>query len=272
MPNRFKSAMLAAAAALVFSCGSLAQTDQKPKATSPHSSLTFDPHDISGVWDHKPAVFSGIQGYRGARADDPLPPLTAWGQAKFDAAKPGFGPKISPPTEENDPIVKCDPQGFPRALTQENPEPMEIIQIPGRVLQFVEWNHVWRTIWTDGRQLPKDLNPTWYGYSVGKWEGDTFVVTTAGLDDRTWLDPFGDPHSDALRVEERYRRVDHDTLEFSMRIDDPKTYARPWLMVNKRLLKLKPKYELQEAICAPSDEQLFNNAVTIPASNGGTPK
>jgi hypothetical protein len=70
-------------------------------------------------------------------------------------------------------------------------------------------------------------------------------------------------------VQERYRRVDHDTLEFTMTIDDPKAYTKPWLMVNKRLLKLNPKYELQEAICAPSDEQLFNNAVTNPAINGG---
>jgi hypothetical protein len=272
MLNCFKSAMIAAGAALVLSSAALAQTGQKSKTAAPRAARSFDPHDLSGVWDHATTPLSGIQAYRGASADDPVPPFTPWGQEKFNAAKPGFGPRTVSPTMENDPILKCDPQGFPRAFTQENPEPMEIIQIPGRILQFVEWNHVWRTIWTDGRELPKDVDPTWYGYSVGKWEGDTFVVDTIGLDERTWLDPFGDPHSIALRVQERYRRVAHDTMEFTMTIDDPKTYTKPWVMVNKRLLKLNPKYELQEAICAPSDEQLFNNAVTNPAANGATRK
>jgi hypothetical protein len=272
MSNRFKSLIFAAATALLFSSGAIAQTDQKPKPASPRAAHSFNPHDLSGVWDHAPTNFSGIQGYRGAGPDDPFPALTPWGQAKYDANKPGFGPKLVGGAETNDPITKCDPQGFPRAYTQENPEPMEIIQIPGRILEFVEWNHNWRTIWTDGRELPKDLDPTWYGYAVGKWVGDTLVVTTAGLDDRTWLDPFGDPHSDQMRVEERYRRVDHDTLELSMTIDDPKTYAKPWIMINKRLLKLRTDYELHEAICAPSDEQEFNNAVTVPAAKPGPPK
>lgn len=198
--------------------------------------------------------------------------MTPWAEQKFNANKPGFGPRTAPPNEMNDPVTKCDPQGFPRAFTQENPEPMEIIQVPGRILQFIEWNHVWRTIWTDGRSFPRDLGPTWYGYSVGRWEGDTLVVETAGLDERTWLDPFGDPHSDALHVEERYRRVDHDTLEFSMMIDDPKAYTKPWAMVHNRLLKLNPKYELQEALCAPSDEQEFNDAVTFPSVKEGKQK
>ena len=272
MQNRLMSAMLGLVTALTFSSSAIAQTSQPSKAMGGDKTHTFDPRDISGVWDHTRTPNSGIQAYRGAGANDPIPPMTPWGQAKFNAARPGFGPRTVPPTQENDPIIKCDPQGFPRSLTLENPEPMEIIQIPGRVLQFVEWNHVWRTIWTDGRTLPKDVGPTWYGYSVGKWEGDTFVVDTIGLDERTWLDPFGDPHSEELHVQERYRRVDYNTLEFSMVIDDPKTYTKPWFMVNKRLLKLKPNYELQEAICAPSDEQLFNNAVTNPAANGPPPK
>jgi hypothetical protein len=270
--SRIVRAILVLVAALILSSGSLAQTVRKSKPVAKIAARTFDPHDLSGVWDHTPTPLSGIQAYRGASANDPVPPLTPWGQAKFDAAKPGFGPRIAAPTLENDPITKCDPEGFPRVLALENPEPLEIIQIPGRVLQFVEWNHIWRTIWTDGRELPKDVDPTWYGYSVGKWAGDTFVVDTTGLDERTWLDPFGDPHSDALRVQERYRRVDHDHLEFTMTLDDPKTYAKPWVMVNKRILKLNPKYELQEAICAPSDEQLFNNAITKPAANPGAPK
>ena len=202
----------------------------------------------------------------------PIAPMTPWGQAKFDAAKPGFGPRRVPPTEDNDPVLICDPQGFPRAMSLENPEPMEFIQIRGRILQFMEWNHNWRTIWIDGRDLPKDLEPTWYGYSVGKWEGDTLVVKTAGLDERTWLDPLGHPHSDALRVEEHYHRVNLNTMEFTMKVDDPKAYTGPWMLVKMKILKLNPKYEIQEAICAPSDEKAFNKDITIPADTPATGK
>ena len=248
--------------------GALAQTNQKLGAahqvSTPDGSPAFDPHNVSGVWEH--------EGIGGTIASGPVAPMTPWGQAKFDAAKPGFGPRRVPPTEDNDPVLICDPQGFPRAMTLENPEPMEFIQIRGRILQFMEWNHNWRTIWIDGRDLPKDLEPTWYGYSVGKWEGDMLVVKTAGLDDRTWLDPLGHPHSDALRVEEHYRRVNRDTLEFTMKVDDPKAYTMPWMLVKMKVLKLNPKYEIQEAICAPSDEKNFNRDITIPADTFGKAK
>jgi len=246
---------------LLFLPGVLAQTSQKSATarqdSARASARAFDSHDLSGVWEHE-----GI----GGRIDSgPIAPMTPWGQAKFDAAKPGFGPRRVPPTEDNDPVLICDPQGFPRAMSLENPEPMEFIQIRGRILQFMEWNHNWRTIWIDGRNLPKDLEPTWYGYSVGKWEGDTLVVKTAGLDERTWLDPLGHPHSDALRVEEHYHRVNRNTMEFTMKVDDPKAYTGPWMLVKMKILKLNPKYEIQEAICAPSDEKAFNKDITIPA-------
>ena len=245
-----------------------AQTGQKstaaPQDSARASARAFDLHDLSGVWEH--------EGIGGTIASGPVPPMTPWGQAKFDAAKPGFGPRRVPPTEDNDPVLICDPQGFPRAMSLENPEPMEFIQIRGRILQFMEWNHNWRTIWIDGRDLPKDLEPTWYGYSVGKWEGETLVVKTAGLDERTWLDPLGHPHSDGLRVEEHYRRVNRDTMEFTMKVDDPKAYTSPWMLVKMKVLKLNPKYEIQEAICAPSDEKNFNKDITIPADTVGPAK
>ena len=241
--------------------GVLAQTSQESAAARHDSARAgaraFDRHDLSGVWEH--------EGIGGKIDSGPVSPMTPWGQAKFDAAKPGFGPRRVPPTEDNDPVLICDPQGFPRAMSLENPEPMEFIQIRGRILQFMEWNHNWRTIWTDGRDLPKDLSPTWYGYSVGKWEGDTLVVKTSGLDERTWLDPLGHPHSDALSVEEHYRRVNRNTMEFTMKVDDPKAYTSPWMLVKMKVLKLNPKYEILEAICAPSDEKNFNKDITIPA-------
>src|SRR5438093_6440608 len=100
--------------------------------------------------------------------------------------------------------------------------------IPGRILMFFEGQHTVREIWMDGRKLPDDPDPRWYGYSVGRWEGDTLVVETAGFNDKTWLGAQGQPHSDEMRTIERYRRVDHDTIQFNLTIDDPKTYTKTW--------------------------------------------
>jgi len=150
------------------------------------------------------------------------------------------------------------------------PRPFEFIQTNGRLLQFFQWHRVLREIWTDGRELPKDPKdldylPRWYGYSAGKWEGDTFVVNSFDFDERTWLDQYGYPHSNAMRLQERYRRVDHDTLELKITVDDPKTYTKPWVSETK-MFKLEPKYELLEEICAPVDEvDEFNKRVRNPA-------
>ena len=88
---------------------------------------------------------------------------------------------------------------------------MEIAHIPGRVLMLFEYDHFVRNIFTDGREHPKDLNPSWMGDSIGKWEGDTLVVDTVGFNDKTWLDNDGHPHTEDLHVVERIRRVNHDT-------------------------------------------------------------
>jgi hypothetical protein len=99
--------------------------------------------------------------------------------------------------------------------------PTQIVQTPNQVLILYLYERRWRVIWTDGRPLPKDPDPRWYGYSVGRWEDDyTLVVQTIGMDERTWLDNAGNPHSFDLRVEERYRRVNMDRLELTVTIDD----------------------------------------------------
>ena len=142
--------------------------------------------------------------------------------------------------------------------------PVEIIQLPDRVIQFWEWTHVWRTIWTDGRPLPKDPDPTWYGYSVGRWDGDTLVVETVGVDDRTWVDHFGDVHSEAMHLTERWHRLDQDNLEVTMVLEDPKFYTQTWTS-EKKMWRLQPKRELREEFCAPVDEELFNQRTRNPA-------
>ena len=150
-------------------------------------------HDLSGVWMQYPD--GNVPGVPGMNAVDnrTRPPLTPWGKAKFDAAKPLVGPRAVPGVENN-PELRCEPDGPPKLLNL--PNPFEIVQIPGRVLMFFELGHIWRTIWTDGRPLPKDPDPTYLGYSVGKWEGDTFVVDTIGFNDKLWDDSFGNPRSE----------------------------------------------------------------------------
>jgi len=141
--------------------------------------------------------------------------------------------------------------------------PVEFVTLPNRIIQFFEWNHVWRRIWTDGRKLPTDPDLTWYGYSVGHWEGDTLVVDTIGLDDRIWLDQYGDPFTSDMKVQERWRRV-NNTLELNMTITDPATYTKPWVS-DKIIWTSRPNQDLREEICAPIDEQFFNENLRNPA-------
>ena len=221
-------------------------------AQAPH-----DPHDLNGVWKRTSRVLT---------MSNQVPPMTPWAQAKFNATKPVYGPRAVPGGLGNDPMSTCDPLGMPRNLFLEvSIYPMELVQTPKRVLQFFEWAHAWREIWTDGRELPKDPDPRWMGYSVGKWEGDTFVVNSLGFDERTWLDHFGNPVSDDMRLEERYHRVDRDTLELTMTINAPKAYTKPWVS-EKKIMKLAPNAEIQELFCVPSEEQRFNNLVRDPAA------
>ena len=124
----------------------------------------------------------------------------------------------------------------------------------------------WRTIWTDGRELPNNPEPRWDGYSVGKWVDDyTFVVETVGLDERTWLDNAGRPHSAALKVEERFHRLDHDHMELTVKIDDPKMYTEPWLALNQFPLRLEPRgFDIREMYCVPSDTAEYNQQIGEP--------
>ena len=128
-----------------------------------------------------------------------------------------------------------------------------------------------RQIWTDGRDLPKDPDPSWYGYSVGKWDGDTLVVDTIGFNNKSWIDGNGHPHSDEMHVVERYRRVDHDTLELTMTIDDPKAYTKRWVSRSPKTFKLAPKVgpkaEVMELLCVPEDEEAFRKTVREPAAS-----
>jgi hypothetical protein len=130
---------------------------------------------------------------------------------------------------------------------------------------FFEREHAYRQIWTDGRQHPKDLEPTYMGDSIGWWEGDTFVVDTIGFNEnKNWIDFFGDPHSDQLHLIERYKRVDHDTLTMQLIVDDPKAYTQTWVGDTKIFKLLPPKDAyMEELFCVWSEENSFTNRIRM---------
>jgi len=130
------------------------------------------------------------------------------------------------------------------------------MQIPGRVIMFFEYDHFVRQIFTDGRQHPKDLIPSWMGDSIGTWEGDTLVVDTVGFNDKTWLDGEGHPHSDELHLVERIRRVSHDALTIDFTIDDQKAYTKPW--VSHTIFDLKAGWNIGEVVCVDDNANFLD--------------
>jgi hypothetical protein len=219
---------------LIFSSVLLAQTratSQKPAHTA----------DFSGVWYPSSVhTFDFVWADPQGQPLDTLP-LTPWAEEKFKANRP-IGPYTA--INSNDPNVSCFPPGVPMIYT--HAFPMEIIQIPGRVIMFFEYEHYVRQIFTDGRDHPKDANPTWMGDSIGRWEGDTLVVDSTGFNDKTWLDVHGHPHSEALHMVERIRR-DNNTLMIDITLDDPKAYTTP--LKTQRKLILKPGWNIMEFVC-----------------------
>jgi len=217
--------------------------------------------NLSGVW-----LGAGQQGGKFTQWLKADPPFTPDGLARFNANKPGKGPRQAPPAFGNDPLGDANPPGLLRTLVYFRP--IDIIQLPDRIVQLFEFAHFWRTIWTDGRAVPEDAGPYWYGYSVGKWEGDTLVVQTVGLDSRAWMDEWGTPFSEDAKITERWRKADANTVQMTITVNDPRTFTKPWTS-DVRTLKLQPKGsangELLEVIFAPIDEKEFNERVRDPA-------
>jgi hypothetical protein len=244
---------LAFAIVVSISVTASAQTQQPPGAAKIPS--LFDPHDLSGVWfDDHPRLIRVQERYWAYTFTLQAPPMTPWAQARYNGAKPSFGPHAHPLVETNDPLYHtCAPIGFPIIFLY--PLPMQIVQAPGEVILMFEWDSLRHQIFTDGRPHDTTLGPLWMGDSIGHWDGDTLVTDTVNFNDKTWLDRMGHPHSDALHVVERIRRIDHDHLVDDIIIDDPKAYTRPW---TARLpFVLKPKWTLAEQFC--EDEGSFQS-------------
>jgi hypothetical protein len=188
-------------------------------------------------------------------------------------------------SDSNDPMYRCNPQAFPRLVWEEN-EPLEIVHAGDRILQLFQWERTLRELWLDGRELPsgenlENLGPAWYGHSVAEWQGDTLVVMTTGVDPRAWLDVYGNPMSFDARFEERYRRIDVDTIEGQLTINDPANYTAPWTHAPSLFERMPTEHVsyfgwdglfsgVTDAICAPMNESEFNDIIRDPGIFGIT--
>src|ERR1700693_2189625 len=135
--------------------------------------------------------------------------------------------RLAKEDEFDDPLTKCLPIGPARGI-QAGIMPFQIVQTPSVFTILFENQHTFRIIHTDGRSHPKDVDPTWFGDSIGKWDGDTLAVDTVGLDDRTWLDTAGHEHSDQLHLVERFQKMDNNTIKWTVTFEDPKYFTEPW--------------------------------------------
>jgi hypothetical protein len=214
--------------------------------------------DLSGAW----------AGPLNAVATEEVPTLTPLGQQLFSMNRPEakFGTAGG-----NDPLNTCDPLGLPRNLVFET-RGLAFSTMPNKVVVLHQYQKVWRDIWMDGRELPKNVDAKegpvsrWYGYSVGHWEGDNvLVVDTVGSDDRSWLDTAGHPHSVDAHVQERYTRVDHNHLELLVTVDDPKLYTKPFVLARVKYIWI-PSQEAEDQFCVPSEAISYMNTIALPAA------
>jgi hypothetical protein len=209
--------------------------DGKPNLSAPAPRTADGKPDLSGIWrGPMRSVYT-----QNIAADLKPSEIQPWAQALYQEHVRNLG------------------ADSPRAHCLPDPPPYyhlaglaRIVQTPALTVivnEGVSNSGVTRTIFTDGRGLPEEMNPTWLGYSVGRWDGDTLVVATAGFNDRTWLDFSGHPHSEALRTTERFHRRDFGHMDFEMTLEDPKTFTRP--ITVKAAKTLVADTELLETIC-----------------------
>ena len=266
MRNRLIGVTVALAALLAFSSPAMAQAGldnnmyNKLKESGPGGPAPK--RDFTGSWAGPLVAQKG---------DDPS--LTPEGQKLFSINKPEAKFHVA---GTNDAFVRtCDPLGFPRNIIFEI-RGLSFAAMPDRVVILNQYQQAWREVWTDGRELPKNVggttkdapDPRYYGYSVGHWEGDnTFVVDTTGLDDKTWLNGAGYPHSIEAHVQERYTRPDHNDLQVSVTVDDPKLYMKPFVLATASFRWL-PSQQLEEQLCVPSEMLQYLQLIGEPGGSG----
>jgi len=229
--------------------------DGKPNLSARAPRMPDGKPDLSGIWMPESDPHEPPQGTDGealpryfldiARDLDPDEvPFTPWAAALYKQRHADF--------LKDDPITHCLPLGVPRQDAVA--DPFKIVQTRGVIVVLQEGDTTFRQIFLDGRALPKDPDPSWMGYSVGKWDGNSLVVETTGFRNEGWLDAFGHPHSDALRVIERFHRRDFGHMDIEITIDDPKAYTKK--LTYTQSLALTPDTELVESICNENEQDV----------------
>ena len=220
--------------------------DGKPNLSAPTPRTGEGKPDLAGVWQatsdpNDPA--GGIEGNVAPKyminmlRDYKVAPMTAWAAEIYKQRNDN---KL-----QGNPMIRCLPAGVPRLDAYTHP--FKIVQTRDLIVILYESQTLFRQIFLDGRAHPKDPEPSWLGYSIGKWDGDALVVETVGFNDKTWLDGGGHPHSDAMRLTERYRRRDFGHMDIEIMIDDPKAYTTQIRYVQPQELMVDG--ELIEYIC-----------------------
>ena len=157
------------------------------------------------------------------------PAMLPWAEAQYKSLREGVAPAANPPEDLNPSWNGCMSEG-PVQTLQSRFNVLELRQFPDVVLLLYSQDHGVRRVYLDGRGHPANWQPTWMGHSIGRYEADTLVIDTTGIKDKAWLDTKGHPHTGALRVTERIRRVQPERLQIEITIDDPQTYKKPWSM------------------------------------------
>jgi hypothetical protein len=208
--------------------------DGKPNLNAPTPHAADGKPDLSGIWRADDARWNENLLPQGTDA-----PMLPWAADIYKHRVETHGYER--------PMTYCMPHGVPDAMTVAA-LPFKILQMPGTTVVLFEEFHKYRQVHTDGRPLPVDPDPAWYGYSIGRWDGDAFVVDTAGFKEGSWLDNNGHPHTEALRTTERFRRISFGHMELEVTVDDAKAYVRPWKSDTLRFT-LQPDTELLEHLC-----------------------
>ncbi|HEV2202197.1 MAG TPA: hypothetical protein VGR73_20445 [Bryobacteraceae bacterium] len=213
----------------------------KPNLTAPAPRTADGKPDLSGLWQPELNPYN-LNVIQSVKEEDIFRPAA---DALFKQHVADF--------HRSDPVTHCLPSGPLEILTAGGTAHYRIMQSPNLVGLLYERGAIYRQIFMDGRELPKDPNPTWLGYSVGHWEGDTLVVESAGFNGRTWLDRMGHPHSEDLRVTEKFQRVDFGHMRFQVTYDDPKTLTRP--ITISLAVNYAPDTDMLETICENEQDQ-----------------
>ena len=266
-----------------------------PHAITDTDTRAYDQRDFSGLWSRNAGNYPGHPPCPECRDPADWPgygffgtpsPRTPEGEGRFQLNIPARGLELGSaqanartdldigyrravlPAFGNDPEMHCEPLGLPRLITfSGGGATMEMVHTEERIIQMFEWTWDFRDIWIDGREIPnvEDYLPRFNGYSTGRWEGDTLVVTSTGFDDRQWLDQYGYPISDQAVLEERWDRPSPNRLRVRLTLTDPVFYTTPWesspkiwTLIPKDAMAIGGWSGILEDRCVPSDESYFN--------------